>query len=285
MNSNNENNLPIKHNLKLNYIFSFIITILMTIASISGILFSSIIYPTDELLSTFMSNDVVNLLIGLPIILISIFLTARNKLIGLLFWPGALFFVLYNYLIYILAMPFNIAFLLHLILVTLSIYTLISLVASIDGEKIQPRLTGAVHERISGGILVVLGVLFLIQVVGVFITSLINQVPITPTELATHVSDFIISPALIIGGILLWQRKEFGYISGLGLLFQSSMLFIGLIVFLIIQPLLTSTPFLTVDILIIFIMGLICFVPFTLFVRGIVIEDKPESSKKTRVKF
>jgi hypothetical protein len=144
--------------------------------------------------------------------------------------------------------------------VTLSIYSLISLVASIDWGKIQQRLTGAVHERISGGILVVLGVLFLIQVVGVFITSLMNQVPITATELATHVSDFIISPALIIGGILLWQRKE---------------LFIGLVVFLIIQPLLTSTPFLVVDILIVFIMGLICFVPFILFIRGIVIEDKP----------
>jgi hypothetical protein len=159
--------------------------------------------------------------------------------------------------------------------VTLSIYSLISLVASIDWGKIQQRLTGAVHERTSGGILVVLGVLFLIQVVGVFITSLMNQVPITATELATHVSDFIISPALIIGGILLWQRKEFGYVSGLGLLFQSSMLFIGLIVFLIIQPLLTSTPFLVVEILIVFIMGLICFVPFILFIRGIVIEDKP----------
>lgn len=276
LNSDDRNNLPIKHNLKFSYIFSFIIIILMIVASVSGILFSNIFYPSDELLFTFMSNDVVNLIIGLPVILISIFLTAQKKMIGLLFWPGALLFVAYNYLIYILAMPFNIAFFLHLILVTLSIYTLISLVASIDGEKIQPRLTGLVNERMSGGILVFLGILFLIQVVGVFITSIINQVSITPTELATHVSDFIISPALIIGGTLLWQRKKFGYISGLGLLFQSSMLFVGLIVFLIIQPLLTSTPFLTADILIVFVMGLICFVPFTLFVRGIVIEDKPE---------
>jgi hypothetical protein len=135
VNSNNENNLPIKLNLKLVYILSFIIASLMAVASIAGILFRSMIYPTDELLGTFISNDVVNLLIGLPIILSSIFLTMRGKLIGLLFWPGALFFVLYNYMIYILAMPFNLAFLLHLTLVTLSVYTTIILVASIDGKK------------------------------------------------------------------------------------------------------------------------------------------------------
>ena len=149
MNSNNENNLPIKHNLKLVYILSFIIASLMAVASIAGILFRSMIYPTDELLGNFISNDVVNLLIGLPIILGSMLLTMRGKLIGLLFWPGALFFVLYNYLIYILAMPFNLAFLLHLTLVTLSVYTIIILVASIDGKKIQQQLAGAVHERIS----------------------------------------------------------------------------------------------------------------------------------------
>ena len=278
MNSNNENNLPIKRNLKLVYILSFIIASLMAVASIAGILFRSMIYPTDELLGTFISNDVVNLLIGLPITLGSMFLAMRGKLVGLLFWPGALFFVLYNYLIYVLAMPFNLAFLLHLTLVTLSVYTIIILVASIDGKKIQQRLAGVVHERIAGGILVGMGFLFLLQVVGVMVNSLANQTPITETELATHVSDFLISPALVIGGMLLWRHKEFGYVSGLGLLFQASMLFIGLIVFLIIQPFLTSTPFLLVDVLVVFIMGLICFIPLTLFVRGIWVEDNPSSS-------
>jgi len=126
--------------------------------------------------------------------------------------------------------------------------------------------------------LVGMGFLFLLQVVGVMVNSLANQTPITETELATHVSDFLISPALVIGGMLLWRRKEFGYVSGLGLLFQASMLFIGLIVFLIIQPFLTSTPFLLVDVLVVFIMGLICFIPLTLFVRGIWVEDNPSSS-------
>ena len=270
MNSNYENSLPIKHNLKLIYILSFIIAILMAVASVAGILFRTIIYPTDELLGTFVSNDVVNLVIGLPITLGSMWLARRGKLIGLLFWSGALFFVLYNYLIYVLAMPFNLVFLLHLTLVTLSVYAIIGLVASINGQSVQMRLAGAVHERIVGGVLIGMGLLFLLQVVGVMVIALANTTPITGTELAVHISDFLISPALVIGGVLLWRHKEFGYVSSLGLLFQVSMLFIGLIIFVIIQPFLTPTPFVLIDVIVIFIMGLICFIPFILFVRGVV---------------
>jgi hypothetical protein len=55
----------------------------------------------------------------------------------------------------------------------------------------------------------------------------------------------------------------------LGLLFQASMLFIGLIAFLLIQPVLTDAPFSLTDVLVVAVMGLVCFVPFGLFVRGV----------------
>ena len=278
----NEENLPIKCNLKLVYILSLIIASLLVFTSVSGILLGFAIYPTDELFNNFISNDVVNLLIGLPIILVSIILTLRGKLVGLLFWPGSLLFVVYNYMIYVLAMPLNWAVLFYLALITLSLYTIIKLVTIIDGKKIKERLTGVVHERISGAILVAMGLLFMLQAVGAMIDPLINQIQITGTELAVHISDFSISPFLVIGGILLWRRKEFGYVSGLGLLFQASMLFTGLIVFLIIQPLLTTTPFLLVDVLVVSIMSLICFIPLALFIRGVIAKDNSSTSKKTK---
>ena len=272
MNTNRKRNgnLPIRRNLTLTYVLSFIIAILMAAASVAGLMYRAAIYPTDELLRTFVSNDVVNLFIGLPILFGSMWLAWRGKLIGLLFWPGALFFVLYNYIVYVFAMPLNVAFLLHLALVTLSVYTLIGLVASIDGKAVQQRLTGAVPERLAGGVLAGLGLLFFLQVISVIVNALTRQTPITETEVALHTADFLIAPAWVIGGLLLWRRKEFGYVTGLGLLFQASMLFIGLIIFLLLQPFLTTAPFVLVDVVVIFIMGLICFIPFALFVRGVV---------------
>ncbi|AFY75522.1 hypothetical protein Ple7327_0032 [Pleurocapsa sp. PCC 7327] len=92
--------LPIKRDLALIYAFSFFIAILMATVSVAGLLYRTTIYPTEELLRAFVSNDMVNLFVGLPILLGSMWLTWRGKLVGLLCWPGALFFVLYNYIIY-----------------------------------------------------------------------------------------------------------------------------------------------------------------------------------------
>jgi len=272
MNTNQERNarLPIRRNLTLACIFSLIIAILMAAASIAGLLYSAVIYPTDELLQSFMPNDVVNLFIGMPILLGSIWLARRGQLIGLLFWPGALFYVLYNYIAYIFGMPSSVPFLLYLTLVTLSAYILIGLVASIDGTAVRQRLTGVVPERAAGGVLAGLGILVCLRVIGAIVGALVSQTPVATTELAVLVSDFMTSPAWIIGGVLLWRRKEFGYVIGLGLLFQASMLFIALIIFLLLRPLLSTVPFALADVVVVFIMGLICFIPFALFVRGVV---------------
>jgi len=271
MDTNQEHNasLPIRHNLTLVYIFSLIIAILMAAASIVGLLYPTVIYPTDDLLKSSMPNDVVNLFIGVPILLGSMWLARRGQLIGLLFWPGALFYVLYNYIAYVFGMPSNVMFLLYLTLVTLSAYTLIGLVASIDGTAVQQRLTGVVPERAAGGVLAGLGILFSLRVVGVIVGALVSRTPVAATELAVLVSDFVTSPAWIVGGVLLWRRKEFGYVTGLGLLFQASMLFIALIVFLLLRPFLTAAPFVLADVVVVFILGLICFIPFALFVRGV----------------
>ena len=271
-------NLPIKRNLTLIYALSLVIALLMTAASVAGFLYRTVIYPTDELLKAFMPNDVVNLFIGVPILLGSMWLGRRGQLIGLLFWPGALLYVLYNYLAYVFGMPFNAVFLLYLTLVTLSTYTLIGLVASIDDTAIQQRLTGIVPERAAGGVLAGLGILVSLRVIGVMIGALVNQTPIVTTALSALVSDFMINPAWILGGVLLWRREALGYVAGLGLLFQASMLFIGLIIFLLLQPILTTAPFILTDVVVVFIMGLVCFTPFALFVRGVVSKCDPLST-------
>jgi hypothetical protein len=268
----------IRRNLTLIYALSILIAVLMAAASATGLLYRAVIYPSDELLQSFVPTDVVNLTIGLPILLGSMWLARRGKLIGLLLWPGALFFVLYSYITYVFAVPFGLAFLLHLALMMLSAYTVIGLVASINGEAVQQRLTGSVPERAAGGILAGLGLLFSLRVVAMVVGALASQTSIAETELAPLVSDFVIAPALIIGGVLLWRCKELGYATGLGLLFQASMLFIGLIIFLLLQPLLTAAPFVLADVVVILVLGLICFLPFAFFVRGVVSGRKSVST-------
>jgi O-antigen/teichoic acid export membrane protein len=57
------------------------------------------------------------------------------------------------------------------------------------------------------------------------------------------------------------------------------MLFIGLLVFFILQPFLTDTPFPVTDFVVIAVMGLICFIPFVLFVRGVASKEKANRTR------
>jgi hypothetical protein len=261
--------LPITRDLTLAYVSSLAVALLVAVASVAGLLYPAQLYPTEELRRSFVPSDVVNLVIGLPILLGSMALARRCRLIGLLFWPGALFYVLYNSVVYAFGLPLNVGFLLSLFLLTLSAYTMIGLVASIDAKAVHQRLRGVVPERLAAGILAGLGTLFSLRVIGVLVQALVSQTPIADTERALHVADLVIAPALISGGVLLWRREPVGYVAGTGLLFQASMLFIGLIAVLLLQPLLTAAPFLPIDTLVVFAMGMVCFVPFALFLRGV----------------
>lgn len=261
--------LPHRYLLSPAYLISLLIAFLSAIASVAGLVYRTEIYPTEELQRTFLANDVVNLLLGLPILLVSMWLTRRGNLIGLLFWPGALFYGLYNYLVYLLGMPLNVMFLFYLAIVTLSIYTTIGLVAAIDYRAVKDRLSGQVPYRFTGALLILFGLLFLSLAVGQILGALTNQADISRSQLGLVVADFIFSPAWVVGGVLLWRRQSLGYVGGTGLLFQVSMLFVGLIVVLILQPLVGTGTSGLKDIIFLSIMSLISLIPLALFVRGV----------------
>lgn len=260
--------LPVIRDIAVVKTLAFIVALLMAIASLIGILFQAPIYPSQNLRQSFVPNDVVNLFIGLPILLGSLWLIQLGKLLGLLFLPGALFYIVYNYIAYLVAMPINAMSLMYLALVASSTYAMIQLLARIDVNQVQRQLAGAVPARLGGGVLLGFGLVFLFRSIGVIVGS-----PAISADFAVAVADLVITPAWIIGGILLWRRHPFGYALGLGLLFQASMLFIALLVFFALQPMMTPAPFAIADAVVIFIMGLVCFIPFSLFVRGAVSKE------------
>ncbi len=238
--------------------------LLMAAASLSGLLFQSAVYPSEALRRSFVSNDMVNLFIGLPILLGSMWGARRGSLMGRLFWPGALLFIVYNYLAYSVALAFSWFMVLDLILVALSLVAVVDLLPRLDAAAVQAALKGAVPERFAGGVLTVMGGLF-------FLRSVVQLAGGTASgpELGVLVADLLITPTWVVGGVLLWRRHAWGYLVGTGLLFLASMLFVGLLVFFVLQPFLSAVPFPLVDFVVILVMGLICFVPFGLFVKGI----------------
>lgn len=260
---------PFTKNLSLLYATSLIIAGLMAVISAAGILYRDTIYPSETYAQNFVANDFITLVIGVPVLLLSMWLAYRGKLIGLLFWPGALFFGVYNYIVYAYAMPLDWARLIYLVLLALCLYCMIGLIACINGDAVRERLKGSVPEKFGGGVLVGLGVLFMAIAAAGMVTSILNGAVIPDTEMGLHITDFLIAPAWIIGGVMLWRKKPLGYVGGTGLLFQASMLFIGLIMFMLLAPMISGAPFIPGEFVQVLIYSLVGFIPFILFVRGV----------------
>lgn len=261
----NTNQLPITRSLSIAYTLSLIVAILMAIVSLAGLLFPSTIYPTADVRSSSIPTDAVNLLIVLPALLGSMALARRGRLIGLLLWPGALLIVIYHYIAFAVGALISWQLVPYVALVALSVYAIASLLASIDSVAVRQQLKDTVPARFSGGMLAAMGILF----VALVAQNLADPAATTP-EKATAVADLALIPALVIGGVLLWRKQPLGYVAGAGLLFLASMLFVGLLIYFILQPLLTGVPFPVDDFVVIAVMSLVGFAPFGLFMRGVV---------------
>lgn len=267
---NRDGTLPRTRRLALVLLSGLVIALLVGIASLAGILYRTELYP-DGIRVSFTVTDAINLAVGLPLLLGSIWLMQRSKLLGLVCLPGALFFFLYIYLPYLIAVPFNQLFLVYLAIVTLSAYTLVVLVTGIAGDVVRQTLQDLVPARTSGGILVALALLIFVRQTALVVTALANQTPVAVQELAVWIDDLAIaSPFLLVVGIQLWRRRAFGYAAGGGILLAYGSLALGVIPLLVAESIATAVPIDVGGIVVLTVMALVCLVLFMFFVRAFV---------------
>jgi len=260
--------LPLTRNLTLEYALSVVIAITMVVASIFGIVHRSVIYPTEKLAIGFVSTDLLNLFVGLPVLLVSMWLTRRGNLAGFLCWPGALLYVLYIYISY-LALPAGVLLIPYIVLIALSVCSIVGILASTNGDAVRQRLSGVVPARTTGWILASIAILVIVYQTVRIATVLINHTPPDNLELVQWIDDLVVgSPALFVGGYLLIRKKALGYVAGAGLLLMCSVLFIGVIPAMVFQALSADTPIDLIGILVVLVSSMVCFIPFVLFLRG-----------------
>lgn len=259
---------PITRDLDRETQLSLAIAAAMAVLSLAGIWFPHVFYPTEALRRAFLSNDVVNLVVGLPGLIGAVALAKRSRWIGLLFWPGTLFYVTYTYIAYAAATSIPWLAVIYGSLSAVSAFAIFRLFRGIDLTAVQRRLAGHVPERLAGWVLVGLGALFFLRAAWQVESAISGQIPLQRTDLAVIIADLLITPFWIVGGILLLRRHPLGYSATTGLLFQASLLFVALLLFFVLQPFLIPEPFAATDFLVVFLMGMVCFVPLGLFIRG-----------------
>jgi hypothetical protein len=208
--------MPVKNRLTSAYLLSGMLVILLFVASIVGLLYGGSgfydSYPAS--LAGLIGQDGVTLVVDIPLLIASMWLTARGSTSGLLLWAGTLFYFAYSYYFYVIG-GFNALFLVYIATVSTSLYGLLSLLFAINAEALKAGFGVGAPTRLVGGFFIGIALLFFFMWGGMSISSAVAGT--RPDEVLRSVVIIdctVLLPLLFFGGLKLWRRDPWGYVLG-----------------------------------------------------------------------
>ena len=173
-------------------------------------------YDTVSTAVQMQGNDLITLVVGLPLLAVSTWLAFRGSLRGRLLLAGTLGFFLYTYMSMSMLTGYNALFLVYVALFALSLYAFILSLLSFDLADLPQRFSPRVpHGWIAGLLFGVGGFLFLAWMGRIVPPLLRNQTPAleNTTTLVIQTMDLaLIVPLAVLSGMLLLRRSAWGYL-------------------------------------------------------------------------
>ncbi|MBX0329882.1 hypothetical protein K2Z83_19645 [Oscillochloris sp. ZM17-4] len=174
------------------------------------------VYDTRSSAAQMQGNDLITLVVGLPLLVISTLWAFRGSLRGRLLLTGTLGFFLYTYMSMSTLASYNDVFLVYVALFTLSLYTFILSMMSFDLATLPGHFSEKLPRGwIAGLMFIVAAFLGLAWLGRILIPLFQNQTPAleNTTTLVIQFMDLaLIAPAALLGGILLLRKSAWGYL-------------------------------------------------------------------------
>lgn len=216
---------------------SELLAALIVSTGIYGLLFKdAYIKETANWTAQVIAQDWVNLLLGVPVLLVSAFLAYRNSLRAYFVWLGTLVFIAYSYVIYAFNIHYNQMFYPYVAILGLSFYMLVFSLANLDFQKIKDSFKAGWAGRGLSNLLLTTGILFYLMWLSSVAAYLIKgtfPVDLNTAGLVTnpvHVLDMaIFLPSAIISAILLKKKSKYGYVFPFVILIAMVLLSINII--------------------------------------------------------
>lgn len=206
----------LKNKPTLSYSLSGVLAALLIVSSLVGLLYGSrgLYEPYPAALAGLVGQDAITLAVGLPLLVVSVWLTHRGSARGLLLWAGVLFYFAYSYYFYVIG-GFNALFLIYIAIVSTSLYGLLSLLFALDPEEIKARFGVKTPTRLVGGFFIGYSLLFAFMWIGMSLASAATGTrPDGVLHSVVAIDLAVLLPLLIFGGLWLWRRSGWGYVLG-----------------------------------------------------------------------
>lgn len=163
------------------------------------------------------AQDIVTLIVGLPLLLMSLYLYTKNLLKGKLLLAGTLGYFLYTYTSYVFLCMYNSFFLIYVMLMSLSFYAFTLTMMSFNLKTIGSCFSLKLPVKLIGGFLifisVAIGLMWLGRILPALKQGTLPRVLEHYTTLTIQALDLgFVMPSAILSGVLLIKRRPFGYL-------------------------------------------------------------------------
>ena len=173
-------------------------------------------YDTVNSSSQEIGQDIVTLLVGIPLLIAGIVLTGKGSLRGRLLLTGGLGYFLYTYASMSFLTAFNAFYLLYVALFSLSLYGFILALSGLDPVLVANHVTGKFPRRTIATYFLVISAFLSLAWLGLVVPPMFSGEP--PAGLESAITMVIqsldlgvIVPAGIITAILLFQALPWGF--------------------------------------------------------------------------
>jgi hypothetical protein len=175
-------------------------------------------WDTVSMAAQMQANDLIMLVVGLPLLAVSFWLALRGSLRARLLMTGTLGFVLYTYITMCVGANYNQLFLVYVALFALSLYALILSMMSFDLATLPTHFSAKLPRRWIAGVLFLAAAFLTLAWLG-RIAPTITQAQLPPLENTTSLfiqaMDLaIVVPLCVLAGVLLLRRSAWGYLLG-----------------------------------------------------------------------
>jgi hypothetical protein len=205
--------------LKILRILTILLSISLALVSIAGAFFPET-YARDHpsMAAQGVGQDLVDLFIAMPLILISYYYASRGRRLAVLIYGGTLGYILYSFIIYSFGVHFNRFFLLYCLTLSLSLYAFILLISDLKQQHVENWFSKTPVKLLSVYLIVVAVIFYALWLKSIVPAIIQNGIPADVADYGllvnpVHIIDMVFAlPALIIGAVLIRQRKGLGYI-------------------------------------------------------------------------
>lgn len=215
--------------LKTITLLTLFMLIFLAVASVFGA-FVDITYAreTASMAAQGMGQDIVDLFLVVPAVIICLLLMRKNNRIAMLLFGGLAFYVLYSFIIYSMGVHFNLMFLVYCFTLGTASYVFIFYFYNISRMDIKSWFSDKTPNMGLAIFFIVVAALFYLLWLRDVIPAIIeNKVPRSVSDYdllvnPVHVIDISFAlPGLIITAVLLLRKHNLGYIlAPIGLVFM-----------------------------------------------------------------